>query len=130
MVRNYVKRVSKLNDVTLRIDGTGKLNYPDIQTVIKNYGIVTEWNQSHGGSILSWGMRNSSFSAKITLLYPTGTFAVDQREVRQELYLQAESIIETMKMAGFQFTKPPRIILDGHGYDGQVEGTIEVDYSI
>jgi hypothetical protein len=123
---------SKLNGVTLKTDTMpvvtreGKMNVPDIQTVIKDYGIVTEWNTTRGGRYSLMSRPRDTCSVKVALLYPSnGPKANDNREVRQELYLQAESIVEVMKLAGFQFISPPRIVLGG--VEGQIEGTIEID---
>lgn len=107
------------------------MGYPDLQTVIRNYGIVTEWVQSRGRKYSLLSSRENVFGAKITLLYPIGLqVPADSREVRSELYLQAESIVELMNKSGFQFIKPPRIILGGEGgMDGQIEGIMEVEFA-
>ena len=98
----------------------------DIQQVIKDYGIVTEWNTTRGGRYSLMSRNHDTCAVKIALLYPSnGPKANDNREVRQELYLQAESIVEIMKQAGFQFINPPQIYLGG--VEGQIEGTIAID---
>jgi hypothetical protein len=114
-----------------KTDGKEDVQIPDLQTLIQSYGMVHEWNQTRGRRYSLMSSNTDTWTAKITLLYPPNlTMAHDNREVRQELYLQAESIIEVMKTAGFQLLKPPRIILDGTGsMEGQVEGTMEVEYT-
>jgi hypothetical protein len=124
---------SKLNDVTLKTGTTrlaireGKMRTSDLDALVRPYGMITEWQQDRGRrySLMSSGSQDS-WKIKVALLCPPGVWA-DNREVRQELYLQAESIIEVMKQS-VQLISPPRIVLGG--VEGQIEGTMEVVFSM
>ena len=123
----------KRNVVTQKTStGRGKVSkFPDIQQLIHRYGMITEWNESRGGRYSLTG-RNDVHGIKVALLYPMNRpIPTDNREVRTELYLQAESIVEIMKKEHFQLINPPRIILGGVGgaLGGQVEGTLEVEFT-
>jgi hypothetical protein len=131
-VRSFARNASKLNGVTPKTGTTrraireGKMRTSDLDAIVRPYGMITEWQQDRGRrySLMSSGSRDS-WKIKVALLCPPGVWS-DNREVRQELYLQAESIVEVMKMQGVQLISPPRIVLGG--IEGQIEGTIEVEF--
>jgi hypothetical protein len=98
----------------------------DFQEKIDPYGVISEWSQTRGVrySLLTPG--SEEHTIKVTLLFPADRpGAADNREVRTELYLQAESIIEIAKHH-FQLVTPPVIILGGQ-YD-HIEGTVEISF--
>jgi hypothetical protein len=104
------------------------LDIPEVQTAIQAYGLVREWHVSapgHGWSL--WGKTNREYALEIFLLTPDGFTSSDAREVRTELYLQAESIVEILKNLPVQLIQPPKIVLEGAGGPaGEIEGSIAV----
>jgi hypothetical protein len=129
-VRNYVKLAGKRNDVTQRTGTGGKRvsEFPDIQTLIRGYGLITDWSESRGQRYSLMGGTRREHTIKVALIYPINIpIPEENREVRTELYLQAESIIEVLKRERFQIINPPRIILGGSGE--QIEGSIEVTFT-
>jgi hypothetical protein len=132
MGRNFVKLAGRLNVGTHKIGtGKGSVEISDIQTAIQDYGIISEWrvNTAPNGRFSLLG--NSSFYTwiiNVALLYPAGQSSQDNREVRTELYLQAESIMETLKQLKVQFINPPQIILGGD-WD-HINGTLAVEFNV
>jgi hypothetical protein len=138
VVKSYVPHVNKLNDGTRR---TGTLRTHDrglkhggnvnrtleIQDLIKDYGMISNWGTTTDSR--NHLMKPGSYlihTITVELLYPSsGPIPDGNREVRTELYLQAESIIEVLSKE-FQIIHPPMIVLGGD--DWQVRGTIEVEF--
>jgi hypothetical protein len=121
MVNQPVKRASKLKGGILKTaTGRGRMNAPDIQKVIEGYGVISSCtiDQPYGKPSFQ------ELRLDILLLHPPGTISADNREVRSELYLQAESIIEIIKRGHVQFITVPRITLGGT--EGAIEGTLEL----
>lgn len=109
--------------------GRGRVEISDIQSAIVSYGIINQWrvNTPAGKWSLLGKTSYHEWFMEVTLLYPSDIPRPDDnREVRSELYLQAESIVETLKGLKLQLVRPPRIVLGG--YDAYVEGTLEVEF--
>lgn len=128
-VRNYAQLAGKRNVVTQKtgINGGKVSEFPDVQQLIQNYGMIVEWSGTRGARFSRVG--HSSYLIKVALLYPMNRpLPAENREVRTELYLQAESIIEILKREKFQIINPPRILLGGAGE--QIEGSMEVEFQV
>ncbi len=92
MVNQPVKRASKLKGGILKTaTGRRRMNAPDIQKVIEGYGVISSWTENRGHRYFNAGF--NELVVDIILLHPPGMISADNREVRSELYLQAESII-------------------------------------
>ena len=108
--------------------GKGSVEIGEIQVAIQAYGVVNNWRVSTPASKWSLlGKTSHEWVMEVTLLYPGSIPAPkDNRECRTEMYLQAESIVETLKQLKIQLIHPPKIILGGYGE--QIEGTLEVEF--
>jgi hypothetical protein len=92
---------------------------------ISNYGIISRYEFNRGRRFTFAPPYRDVYILHITLLYPHDCpIPADDREVRTELYLQAESIMEILRKNNFQLAEPPRIVLSG--VSDRVEGTLEV----
>jgi hypothetical protein len=90
----------------------------EVQELIKDYGHVTScrWDKMLTGDTV--------FQMDIILLSATtGTF----RDMRSELYLQAESVIAILEQH-YILTEAPRITIEGDGYPGSIQGSMFVSY--
>jgi hypothetical protein len=90
-----------------------------IADLIEPYGVVNQVSSSthHFGYPI--------YELKITLLMPPlQSFINDNRELRSELYLQAESIIGLLEREQYFFSRQPTIIL---GYnEGYITGEVNI----
>lgn len=119
-----MKLAGKLNVGLHKINiGKRRMDAPDFQNMISGFGIISSWSvdMSYGINI-KFKPSFQELRLDIVLLHPPGTISADNREVRSELYLQAESIIELVKQHHVQFITVPRITLGGT--EGAIEGTL------
>ena len=96
-----------------------------IQERIKPYGFITGVEENRGRRF-SLTAQTNVMRLSIALLCPSGMLTQEGREVRTELYLQAESIMEILKHDHFQLIRPPTIVLSGSD-KYLIEGTMEVE---
>ena len=105
---------------TRRRDGrvlADKTTVVRLQGLIQPYGRITSWEETRGRMYLG----AYEFRFIVELILPDGFSSSDDREVRTELYLQAESVLEVLVRENFKVRMNSRIVLGGEG-----ESSLEV----
>jgi hypothetical protein len=97
---------------------------PEIQELIKDYGWIQNGSYNH--------MRGASgtevvVQMEIFLSPPSPATPMTPREIRSELYLQAESIISLLE-SKFSFAEMPRIIIEGSGRIMDTQGFLTLSF--
>jgi len=104
---------------TRRRDGrvlADKTTVVRLQGLIQPYGRITSWEETRGRMYLG----AYEFRFIVELILPDGFSSSDDREVRTELYLQAESVLEILIRENLKCADS-LIVLGGEG-----ESSLEV----
>lgn len=95
-----------------------------LQDLIKDYGKVVSARQDR----IATGGTLYTVDIMLSLNYSDPRTYTTPREVRQELYLQAETIIAIVE-EHYTLAEQPRIVLESSGHVGDsVEGNMTIQY--
>jgi hypothetical protein len=97
--------------------------FTELQDLIKSYGVITGMTQRMPMTFNLHGIK-AEHAIAVTLLMPEGKWSTDHREIRSELYLQAESIIEIIQKE-HQVSDAHISISDG---SGNITGTLDINF--
>jgi hypothetical protein len=92
-----------------------------ISDIIAPYGMMISWGEQHLGN-------DQLIELKVRLIPSKECPSTGEREIRTDLYIQAELLISRLEDAGLPCSESPMIIIDSEG--GFLTGMIELHIKV